>query len=266
MTSIVNALGVGSGIDTKALIGELASNARQLRDAKITAKENANIAKISALATLKLGIEQVAFDFAESASAITVTSTPADLKKLVQNFIKDFNQLRSTLTDFTKGGSPTIAAGALSGDAAGRALGSTFGRLPQTPLAASGTYVTLSDIGISVSRYGTLELNSAKFDSAIAANPEEVKSVLTGASGLRLALRNLDDQTTGPDGPLTVASSRYERIATGIARERAHMDDETSRMVDRLTRSFSGMDRQVAKLNAVKSYIEQQIAAWNSSK
>ena len=264
MPSITSTLGIGSGIDTKALVRELAANAREARAAQISAKESTNSARLSSLAILKSGIEQIAVNFADNAAAITDTSTSADIKKLARDFLAEFNQLRSALTEVTKGGTSATTAGALSGDAAARSISYALGRLPQKALATTGTYQTLSDIGIGVDRYGALALDNARFDTAMTAQPVEVKNLLTGVAGLRLALRALDDQTTGPDAALTTETLRYERVATNIAKERARMEDDNLRLIERLTKSFSGMDQQVAKLNAVKSYIEQQVAAWNS--
>lgn len=260
MVSIASSLGIGSGIDTKALVSDLAANARGLRETQIVSRERGNGARISAVAQLTAGLESLATNYADSASS----TASGDLKKLVQSFVSGFNQLRGELSDDVRVGTQTAAAGPLSGDAAGRALGYALGRLPQKQLAASGTYRTLSDIGVGVTRTGALALDSAKFDAALATQPAEVTALLTGTTGLSDALKELSVSMSAPGGALGSAALRYDRIGKGIAKDRVRMEDDNAKLTDRLTKSFSGMDKQVAQLNAVKSYIEQQVAAWKS--
>ena len=159
-----------------------------------------------------------------------------------------------------------VAAGVLSGDSDARASQSELRRLPQTELVSTGTYRSLSDIGIGVSRSGALTLDTVKFDAAVTAAPTEVSALLVGTTGLSGALGAMKDRLTAGSSVLANASARYERLGTGIAKERVRMEDDNARLVDRLTKSFSGMDRRVAQLKAVQSYVEQQVAAWNSNR
>jgi flagellar hook-associated protein 2 len=262
LTSIASSLGVGSGINTRTLVSDLAAAAREGREFAIITRERANGARISAVATLKDGLSSLVSNYAESASGVDA----AGLQKLATAFISGLNLLQGSLADAMRGGSALVSAGALSGDSAARAVQAEFRRLPQTELAATGTYKTLSDIGIGISRSGALTIDSAKFDAAMTAAPTEVSALLVSTTGLSSALSAMKDRLTQRDGALSVASSRYERIGTAIAKERVRMEDENARLVDRLTKSFGGMDRRVAQLKAVQSYVEQQVAAWNSQR
>jgi flagellar hook-associated protein 2 len=262
LTSIASSLGIGSGINTKSLVSELAANAREAREISIVAKERSNGARISAVATLKEGLASLVSDYAESASGVDA----AGLKKLANAFVSGFNGLQGSLNEAMRGGSVLASAGALSGDSAGRAVQAEFRALPQVELAATGTYRTLSDIGIGVSRSGALTLDTVNFDAAVTAAPAEVSALLVSTTGLSLALGKMRDKLTTTDGALTTATSRYERIGTAIAKERVRMEDDNARLIDRLTKSFGGMDRRVAQLKAVQSYVEQQVAAWNAAR
>jgi flagellar hook-associated protein 2 len=262
ITSIASSLGIGSGINTKTLVAELAANAREAREFTIIAKERSNGARISAIASLKEGLAALVTDYKDSTSGVDA----AGLRKLANAFISGLNVLQGSLNDAMRGGSVLVSAGALSGDSAGRAVQAEFRRLPQTELATTGTYKSLSDIGVGISRTGMFTLDTVKFDAAVAAAPAEVSALLVSTTGLSSALSTMKDRLTLSNGALAVASSRYERIGTAIAKERIRMEDDNARLVDRLTKSFGGMDRRVAQLKAVQSYVEQQVAAWNSQK
>jgi flagellar hook-associated protein 2 len=262
LTSIASSLGIGSGINTRTLVADLAAAARESREYSIIAKERSNGARISAVAQLKDGLASLVADYADSANGVDV----AGLKKLANAFVSGFNALQGSLRDAMRGGSVLVSAGALSGDSAARGVQAEFRQLPQAELATTGTYKTLSDIGIGVSRTGALTLDNAKFDAAVTAAPTEVSALLVSTTGLSSALGAMKDRLTLSDGALAMASSRYERIGTAIAKERVRMEDDNARLVDRLTKSFGGMDRRVAQLKAVQSYVEQQVAAWNSQR
>lgn len=262
ITSIASSLGIGSGINTKTLVAELAANAREAREFTIVARERSNGARISAIASIKDGLAALVKDYTDSASGVDV----AGLKKLANAFISGFNILQASLADAARGGSVLVSAGALSGDSAARAVQAEFRRLPQAELVPSGAYKSLSDIGIGISRTGALTLDAARFDAAVAVAPSEVSALLVGSTGLSSALGAMRDRLTLGNGALAVSSSRYERIGTAIAKERVRMEDDNARLIDRLTKSFGGMDRRVAQLKAVQSYVEQQVAAWNATR
>ncbi len=107
-------------------------------------------------------------------------------------------------------------------------------------------------------------------DDLLALDSGDIERVVegraVGATGLSSTLGKMRDRLVTGTGALATASSRYERIGTGIAKERLRMEDDNARLVDRLTKSFGGMDRRVAQLKAVQSYVEQQVAAWNSAR
>lgn len=259
VVAIAAGLGIGSGIDTGALVRDLAANARALRATQILSKEARNSARISAVATLASDLRTLATNFSDSADGVA----DADLKKLARAFVAGFNGMRVSMTDAMRAGTATVPAGALSGDASARAVASELNRLPQALLVGAGAVQSLSDLGIGVTRDGTLTIDEARFDAALADHPADVRAALAAPAGLRAALRALADRVSAPDGPLGVAKARYERVATSIARARERMEADNAKLTERLTRSFSGMDRQVARLRAVQSYVEQQVAAWN---
>ena len=118
LTSIAGSLGIGSGINTKTLVAELAASAREGREFSIVARERSNSARISAVATLKDGLATLVSNYAESASGVDT----AGLKKLANAFVSGFNVLQGSLADTMRGGSTLASAGALSGDSVARAV------------------------------------------------------------------------------------------------------------------------------------------------
>ncbi|SFS09249.1 flagellar filament capping protein FliD [Sphingomonas jatrophae] len=76
MTTIANALGIGSGIDTTALVSSLTAAARDPKNAALTARETANSAKVSALAQATSAIDSFATSLGALISGGTLFTQP----------------------------------------------------------------------------------------------------------------------------------------------------------------------------------------------
>ncbi|MDB5713229.1 MAG: hypothetical protein JWO15_626 [Sphingomonadales bacterium] len=253
MTSILSALGAGAGVDSKALVAELAASARENRDKTLLAKTVSNTAKISALASIGSALTEFATAFDIDAQDETVSTA-----KLLNEFVAGFNQVRGLIAG-------ALVPGTLQGDAGLRAAASALSRLPLAPLTGGATARSLNDLGIATNRDGTLRIDRAKLNAAIAADPVGVRAMLTAAGGLDTGLTAVRDMVTAKGGALDSSTARYTRVATGLAKEQARIESDSTRLIDRLTLSFSQMDRQVAMIKASQSYLTQQIAAWNST-
>ncbi len=76
VTSIINSLGFGSGIDTKQLVTDLAAASREPKVARINTLTQQNQTRISALAQARSDLEGFADSLAQMISDGTLRSTP----------------------------------------------------------------------------------------------------------------------------------------------------------------------------------------------
>lgn len=260
MTSILTALNAGAGIDSKAVVAELAAAARAGRDKVLLATTTNNTAKISALASIGASLTEFATAFAIDTQDDTISTA-----KLVNEFVTGFNQIRAMVTSAVARGATPGASGALLGDAGLRAAAAKLAQLPQRALPGGATAQSLNDLGISSNRDGTLSINRVKLNAAIAADPVGVRAMLTGTNGLDAGLTAVQSVVTAKGGSLDQSTIRYTRIATTLAVQKAKVETDNTKLIDRLTMSFSQMDRQVALIKASQAYLTQQIAAWNNT-
>jgi flagellar hook-associated protein 2 len=260
MTSILTALNAGAGIDSKAVIAELAAAARQGRDKILVASTASNTAKISALASIGASLTEFATAFDTDAQDDAISTA-----KLVNEFVAGFNDLRALITKSVTPGATPDALGALLGDAGLRSAASVLAQLPVKALTGGATARSLNDLGISTARDGSLTIDRVKLNAAIAADPVGVRAMLTGSGGVDAGLAAVRDVITAKGGTLDQSTIRYTRIAVTLAAQQAKVDIDSTKLIDRLTISFSEMDRQVALIKASQAYLTQQIAAWNST-
>jgi len=109
--------------------------------------------------------------------AVGLVRPTAAISQGVQDFVSAYNELNAMIAAATKAGTGD-EAGALRGDLGVSALQRQLAKLPTTILSSTGTGVhTLAEIGVRTNRDGTLSLDSAKLQSALAADPDGVEAL-----------------------------------------------------------------------------------------
>jgi flagellar hook-associated protein 2 len=129
---------------------------------------------------------------AGSPVTVTVAQDATAAVNAVKSFITDFNAVMEALQSVTKadGSEENNQSGLLSGDASIRQLGSRLrGAIIGGASGDSGIFETLAEVGISFGAIGsavgttnTLQLDEAKFKSALETNPGAVQSLFSAIS------------------------------------------------------------------------------------
>ncbi len=204
---------------------------------------------------------------ADPLATIAISSTrPNDvLKQTLGDFVSVFNTLKNDAQS---------ARLANNGNPALRAFERQLSALIAQPLTGDGNIRSLSDVGISTNRDGTISLNAAKLEAALRDFPDAVEAIFnpprdatrTEATdpGIAFALDTLRDAAVGSNGALEQVRSSLQREADFIAKNRDRMEQREDAYRTRLEKQYAGMDARIGALRATQSYLEQQIKLWNS--
>lgn len=206
-------------------------------------------------------------------TTVTVASSQptTTMKELVQEYVAAYNELKKALNSATAAGTDGVGGGALAGDAGVRDMVRSLSGLTSTKLASSGAYQQLSDIGISTNRDGTLSLNVATLDKALAADPAAVTQMLNPTvsdannPGIAGALKKVTDYLNGTNGPLAASAATYDKLKASLSKQLEALDTSMSNYEAQLTKTYSAMQSRLSTLKSIQSYMDQQISAWNSS-
>lgn len=113
-------------------------------------------------------------------ASMTVSSNTGSIKTSVQAFVKAYNALTKSLNDATSYNAETKQAALLNGDSTIRTIQYSLRNvLIDNVEGTGGDIKSLSQVGISVDKSGVMSLNSTKFDSAIAQDPQAVISLFS---------------------------------------------------------------------------------------
>ncbi len=196
------------------------------------------------------------------------TATMADLLK---EYVDAYNTLLKALNTATARGADSSSAGVLNGVAGIRDMKAQLTALTSTQLASTGTYRTLSDIGVSTNRDGTLKLDTDALNKALAADPEGITNMLNPAvstaanPGLAKVMDSVRDKIEEKNGPVKLLQERYADMAKDFTDQLDKLDRQMTDYQAQLTKVYAAMATRLNALKGTESYLKQQIEAWNNS-
>lgn len=183
-------------------------------------------------------------------TTVTVTRDPANVKAAVEGFVKAYNDMAATMKELGGYDFKTQKGGLLLGDTTLRSLQSQARNILNQRLQyADGGVSSLSDIGVSFQRDGTLSINSIKLDSVLADPKKNVAglfAVMGVPSDSLVSYAGSSSYTKAGHYGLSVAQIATNGTATGSA---ALNDDATKTTIS------TGNNSLTLKLNGVAATI-----------
>jgi flagellar hook-associated protein 2 len=193
--------------------------------------------------------------------------TPAS--KNVTDFVTAYNTLSANLADLTKYDGSTKAAGLFQGDSSVVGLQNVLRRmLGSTSLGA--TSQRLADIGIEMLKDGSLTINTTKL-SVAANNGSSLQQLFTAnngdplTNGFALKFKALGQGMLGTDGAVGSKATSLQKALDSNTAAQTKVNDKATLFETRLRARYSALDAQMAQLNALNSYVSQQVTSWNKS-
>jgi len=188
----------------------------------------------------------------------------------VKSFVNKFNSLAETIKSLTSYDAKTKQAGPMQGDAGIRSVDSQLRRM----LGGSIDGQSLSDMGVSVQRDGTLSFDSSKLQTALDQNRSGTMKLFTGTEasenvaaidGLADRFSSYLDSLLSSKGPL---NSRLDSLSKGIDRiddDRETLNLRLQKLQKRYSAQFNKMDQLLGQLTATSTYLTAQFKALSSN-
>lgn len=200
---------------------------------------------------------------------IEVSTDTEAIRANVKAFVDAYNALNSNLASATKYDATTQKAGALQGDSTATGLQNALRGMMRS-VTTSAPYSRLSDVGITLQPGGSLSIDSEKFDAALN-NLDDLKNLFTVDTGSATTQgfgRKIDafaDGLLATDGLVTNRTGALQRSIDRNGVEQERVEDRAARAEVRYLAMYNAMDTNVAKLNALNTFVSQQITLWNKS-
>lgn len=199
-------------------------------------------------------------------STVNVERDTLKQREAINDFVKAFNGLKGTIGKLTAFDGESGAAAELVGDRTVRTIESNL-RSVLSGGVEGGEFSTLSQLGISLQRDGTLEVDDDKLSGLVANNPQALSDFFAGdkkEAGLAGKLGASVEQMLGANGVLKGAIAGAENQVKSLDTSYARMEKTIEGTMARYRSQFSQLDVMIAQMNSTSSYLTQQFEAMDA--
>ncbi|WP_269791842.1 flagellar filament capping protein FliD [Stenotrophomonas sp. Iso1] len=195
---------------------------------------------------------------AGTTTVLSITQNNEPLKTAVQAFVTAYNAATSLLKTSSAYDAEKDKASVLTGDSMIR------GMQQQLRGQLSANVIDLKELGLTITKDGTLSLDASTFDKAMAKNPAAAEA-LVGKSGSlyegmnSILKSNLDTGT----GTLVQRTDALNKEIKKLEKQLDDLDLRMEKVSARYTAQFTAMDKLVSQMQGTSSYLSQQFAAMS---
>lgn len=192
-----------------------------------------------------------------STFTLDITADNTSVRTALQAFVGSYNAALGSLRGASNYNAETRTGGPLVGDAAVRGL------QQQLRGAIGDAFSELSALGLRSAKDGSLTLDTAKLDAALAADPAVVDRLFDKATSGSLG-NVLSSRLEGAVAPNTgLLESRTKALndrLKGLQSDRDRLDVRIARVEEGYRRQFTALDGLVAQLQSTSSFLAQELA------
>jgi flagellar hook-associated protein 2 len=204
-----------------------------------------------------------------SSAMVSVSEDVTLSVKNVNDFVTAYNTLNKTLADLTKYDAATKKGSLFQADSSivglQRVLRNMLGSI-----SAGSSYTRLSDVGLDRQLDGSLKVNAGKLDTA-SRNGTEMHTLFTknnsnkDTNGFALKFAAFGVGLIGSDGAVANKETALQAALTRNSKDQTKLNERAIATEARLRKTYSALDAKMASLNALNSYVAQQVTSWNKS-
>jgi flagellar hook-associated protein 2 len=196
----------------------------------------------------------------EGTATLGINQNNQFAKANIVDFVASYNEVRTQMKELMS----SEADGALAGDSIIRSLERNLRNAMTSTSSTPGANVrNLTDMGISINRYGVLELDEQKLDQALGSNYADVIKVFsadtndqssssTEAAGIAGDISKLIDGVTSSQGYFTTQTSRLNEDAAKYNTELSELEERMEKVEERYNRQFLAMQKIIDEMNSTK--------------
>ena len=256
---------------TGAAASQLTLNQRAL-NAKATVNGIAIESATNKLSNISDGLSLTLLKKSDTPVDVNVSSDTTSMQKAITDFVSSYSALQSYISLQTKYDSSTAVAagtarkdGPLTGDPSIIGFQNQLRAVVNTTSTVSSMFSRLSDLGVAVQKDGTLSIaNTTKLTAALA-HPDELQKLFATQgttnenTGIAVRFAAMANRAVALDGALF---SRNDGLKGELSRNQKQQDDMQVHLdatQARLTAQYQALDTTMSKMNALSSYVTQQV-------
>ncbi len=198
-----------------------------------------------------------------TATTLTVASDTSGISTKVEAFVTSYNTLSAMLSTVLSYNATTGESGALQGEGTVRSIEDQLRRSMSTVLSGLGAN-SLSDVGVSFQRDGSLQFSSTTLQAALSDPDMDVATLFAGdgvsVTGIASGLDSLLDSMLESDGLMTARTDGLNQELATFATQRAQLEARMTLIESRYREQYSKLDALVSSMTSTSTYLTQQLA------
>jgi flagellar hook-associated protein 2 len=273
-----------TGLSALAFDGSSAATNSQLTlnqtalNAKATVNGIAIESATNKLSNISDGLSLTLLRKSSTPVGVSVATDTASMQKAITDFVSAYSALQSYISLQTKYDAGTAVAagtarkdGPLTGDPSIIGFQNQLRGVVNTTSTTSSAFARLSDLGIAVQKDGTLAVASQTKLTAALSKPTELQKLFgtqgttSENTGIMVRFAAMGTAATSLGGALF---SRSDGLRGELSRNSKQQDDMQVHLdatQARLSAQYQALDTTMAKMNALSSYVTQQVALMQKS-
>lgn len=183
-------------------------------------------------------------------------ASEANLKK----FVDAYNGVMSLVQKQLAVTESTDRDATLAGDPSIRSLQSRLQSIVTTVVPGLGGIRSLADVGLKTARDGSLSIDDATFQRALANDPSALNDLFSQATtGIGDVVEGFVDlETRAGDGVITLRKSSLDRTLDALDDQETTLQARIDKYRETLLAQFTAMEETISKLKSVGSYLSAQ--------
>jgi flagellar hook-associated protein 2 len=183
----------------------------------------------------------------------------------IKAFIEAYNELQGEIKKLTDSGFSGNEVGALASDSATRQiLASIRDELNTSVTGITGSYTTLSSIGVAFQKDGTLSLDETQLTTALQTDRNNVAELFSATEGYATRLDSVVFDLLAVDGTIASRTEGYQDRIKTLEDRKFDMESRLVRVEERLRARFTNLDVLVSSISMTSNYLSQQLDILNA--
>jgi flagellar hook-associated protein 2 len=183
----------------------------------------------------------------------------------VQAFVDAYNTLRRAVNNQVDVAGGTDTSQLLTNDPVVRRLARQLNEMLRIE-GGSSSMRGLGEIGVNITRQGTLEFNQGKLKAVMVNRSTAVTDFLTGANGFATRAKSVISAFSNPlSGSLSKRTFELSDEVSKIEKEKAEADRRVEAFRERLVRQFAALQSVQSQMGGITSFLKANDTAASKS-
>ena len=205
-------------------------------------------------------------------STISVTQSLSQVKDRIQELVDTYNAVNEQFASMADPESADDLGGVLSSDSAfGNVRNQVRSFFSDASSTATDNVSFLTEIGISFTKTGELELDSDLLDTMLDSNFDDIVSIFSADTNNQTTFGEANRGIAGDalvsltslmasDGPVRSRQTSLETKVSDYEEDLAELDRKMAQIYDRYLAQFTVMEQTIDRLNNTRDYLETALA------